>query len=67
MESIGYFLIGIAALCWMGLMFFGMLKAFPWGVIGLIGIIGVGILFMKVFVERVDNQEDDYYSHNVDK
>jgi hypothetical protein len=67
METIGYLLIAIVALCWFGLMLFGMIMAFPFGIIGLIGIVGFGFLLMKVLVERLDNKEDDYYSQNVDK
>ena len=67
METIGYFLIGLAALCWFAIMLFGLIAAFPWGIVGLVAIAGVGILFFKVVVERVESKEDDYYSKNVDK
>ena len=67
MENIGYFLLAIVALCWLGAVLFGMISAWPYGLIGLIGISGVGILLAKVIKERLSNKEDDHYSENVEK
>jgi hypothetical protein len=67
MEYIGYILLAIVALCWLIAMIVGMIVAFPWGIIGLIAIIGFGFLFAKVIKDRLANKEDDHYSKTVDK
>lgn len=67
MEKIGYVLLGIVAACLLIAMLAGMIAAFPFGIIGLLAIIGVGFLFAKVIKDRLSNKEDDYYSKNVDK
>ncbi len=67
MENIGYVLLAIVAIVWIVAMFMGMIMAFPYGLIGLIGIAGLGFLFAKVVKDRLSNKEDDHYSKNVDK
>ena len=67
MEKTGYVLLAIVALVWIGAVLTGMVMAFPWGMIGLIGILGIGFLFVKVISDRLKNKEDDHYSENVDK
>lgn len=67
MENIGYVLLAIVALCWLGAILVGMIAAWPFGIIGLIGITGIGFLLVKVIKDRLDNKEDDHYSKNVDK
>ncbi len=67
MEKTGYVLLSIVALIWIGAVLTGMVMAFPWGMIGLIGILGIGFLFAKVISDRLKNKEDDHYSENVDK
>ena len=67
MENIGYVLLAIVAVCWIIAMLVGMIAAFPFGIIGLIGITGLGFLLAKVIKDRLGNKEDDYYSDNVDK
>jgi hypothetical protein len=67
MEYIGYILLAIVALCWLIIMIVGMIEAFPWGIIGLVAIIGFGFLFAKVIKDRLANKEDDHYSKTVDK
>ncbi|MCD6340158.1 MAG: hypothetical protein J7M29_12365 [Verrucomicrobia bacterium] len=67
METIGYALLGIVAVCWLAAMLLGMIAAFPVGLLGLVAIFGIGILFLKVVRERLQNKEDDYYSKHVDK
>jgi hypothetical protein len=67
MENIGYVLLVIVALCWLVAILVGMIAAFPFGIIGLIGITGLGFLLAKVIKDRLGNKEDDYYSDNVDK
>ena len=66
MEKLGYFLLAIVALIWITVVVTGLVMAFPWGIIGLIGILGVGVLFIKVLSDRLNNKEDDHYSDNVD-
>jgi hypothetical protein len=65
MEKIGYVLLAVVALCWLGAMLFGMIATFPVGIIGLVALLGVGFLFAKVLRERIANKEDDYYSKNI--
>lgn len=66
LEIIAYILIGFVAICWIIVMLAGMILAFPWGLLGLVGSVGIGLLFLKVLIERADNKEDDHYSNNVD-
>jgi hypothetical protein len=67
MENIGYILLALVAVCWLAAMLLGLIVAFPVGLIGLLGILGVGFLFAKVIRDRLRNKEDDYYSKHVDK
>ena len=67
MEKIGYILLLIVAVCWLIAMLFGIIVAFPVGIIGLVAIVGIGLLFAKVLKDRLSNKEDDHYTRNVDK
>jgi hypothetical protein len=67
MEILGYILIGSVAILWIIGIFAGLIVAFPYGIIGLVILIGFGLLFVKVLKERLANKEDDYYSKNIDK
>ncbi len=67
MENIGYLLLAIVAVCWIIAIIIGVIVAFPYGLIGLIAIIGIGFLFAKVIKDRLENKEDDHYSITVDK
>ena len=67
MEKAGYILLSIVALGWLGVVIFGMVAAFPFGIIGFVVLIGLGLLFAKVVQDRLESKEDDYYSKNVDK
>ena len=67
MEKVAYVLLGIVAVCWLVGMVVGMVAAFPVGIIGFLALAGVGLLLIKVFKERLNSTEDDYYSKNVDK
>jgi len=67
MEKAGYIILSIVALGWLGFIIFGMVKAFPYGIVGFVVLIGLGLLFAKVVQDRLENKEDDYYSKNVDK
>ena len=67
MEKIGYTLLAIVALAWITVILTGLVMAWPYGLIGLIGILGLGFLLIKVISDRLNNKEDDHYSENVDK
>lgn len=67
LEKLGYVCLGVVALCYVVAMLVGMVVAFPFGIIGLIAIVGIGALLMKVIRERRASAEDDYYSKTVDK
>ncbi len=66
-EKVGYLCLGVVALCYVVAIFLGMVAAFPFGLIGLVAIVGVGALLIKVLKERLNNAEDDHYSKTVDK
>lgn len=67
MEKVGYALLAIVALAWITVILTGLVMAWPYGLIGLIGILGLGFLLIKVISDRINNKEDDHYSENVDK
>lgn len=67
LETTGYILLGILAVVWIGAILFGLIAAFPFGLLGLMGLVGVGLLLIKVIKERLNSEEDDYYSRNVEK
>ena len=67
MEKTGYVLLGIIAVMWFLAIFTGLIVAMPYGLVGLIVIVGFGLLFIKVLKERLASQEDDYYSKNIEK
>ena len=67
MEKAGYIILAIVALVWLGIILFGMIEAWPWGIIGFFVLIGFGLLFAQVIKDRLKNKEDDYYSKNVNQ
>ncbi len=67
MEKTAYALLLAVAVLWLIAMLVGMIAAFPFGLIGLVVIVAVGLLFIKVLRERLANKEDDYYANNVDR
>ncbi len=66
-RKIAYTLLGFVSLLYLVVMVAGLIAAFPWGIVGLIAIVGIGLLLIKVIRERIRNREDDYYSKNVDQ
>jgi F0F1-type ATP synthase assembly protein I len=66
-EKVGYLCLGVVAICYLAAMFAGMVATFPFGLIGLVAIVGIGVLLIKVIRERRNNAEDDHYSKTVDK
>ena len=67
MEYIGYVFLAIVALIWIIALFIGMIAAFPYGLIGLLAIMGIGFLLAKVIKDRLENKEDNHYSDNVEQ
>lgn len=66
-EKLGYLCLGIVAACYLAAMLLGVIAAFPFGLIILVALLGVGVLFIKVLKERLSNKEDDYYANKVEK
>ena len=66
-EKVGYLCLGVVALAYLVAMFVGVIAAFPFGLLILLGLLGVGVLLVKVIRERLSNTEDDYYAKNVEK
>jgi uncharacterized membrane protein YkvI len=66
-EKWGYSLLAIIMIIYLVAMFIGMIAAFPYGLLGLLFVAGLGILMVKVLKERLRSKEDDYYSREVDK
>lgn len=56
-----------AVIAYVGAILFGMIQAFPFGILGLIPLIGILILLFVVVREQLTSKEDDYYSKNVEK
>lgn len=67
MEKAGYVLLSIVALIYAGAVLFGLIAIFPWGIVGFIAIVGVGLLFARVVADRLGSKEDDHYSQNVER
>jgi len=67
MEYLGYVLLGIVGVVWLVVILYGIVAAFPYGIIGFVALAGIGLLFAKVVKDRLENKEDDYYSNNVEK
>lgn len=66
-EKIGYGCLGLLAVCYIIALLIGAIAAFPFGLILLVALLGIGALIIKVIKERLASQEDDYYSKNVEK
>ena len=66
-EKIGYTLLSLLAVLWLIAILTGLIIAFPFGLLGLAALVGIGALLMKVCRERLTNKEDDYYAKNVEK
>jgi uncharacterized protein (DUF2062 family) len=66
-EKVAYGILGGLAALWLLAMLAGMIAAFPFGLIGLLVVLAVGLLFVKVLRERRANREDDHYDRTVEK
>jgi len=67
LEIIGYVLLGIVFCVYAVSIIVGLVAVFPWGILGLLAIAGIGSLLIKVIGERLRNSEDNYYTKNVDQ
>jgi hypothetical protein len=67
LERFGYLFLIVALIVWIYLLIKGLIMIFPEGIIGFIAIAGLGLLFIKVVKDRINNKEDDYYDKNVKK
>lgn len=67
MVRFAWTILAVLAILWVSAMVVGMVTAFPFGLLGLAALLAFGILFFKVLGDRLDNEEDDYYSKNVDE
>ena len=66
-EKVGYLCLGFLALLYVIALFVGFIAAGPYGILGLIALVGVGALLIKVLRERMNSEEDDHYERNVEK
>lgn len=67
MEKAAYAILLFLALLWLLAMTAGLIVAFPYGLLGLLGMLAIGLLFAKVIRERITSKEDEHYSKTVDK
>jgi hypothetical protein len=67
MEFAGYVILFTLSVLWILGIIIGMIAAFPVGLIGLVALLGIGLLFAKVVKDRLANEEDEYYTKNVDQ
>ncbi|MCG8355704.1 MAG: hypothetical protein MI920_09055 [Kiloniellales bacterium] len=67
LETLAYVLLGLGVAVWALILLTGLIAIFPFGLIGLLVIAGLGLLFIKVLRERLANKEDDHYAKNVEK
>jgi len=68
MEKIGYTILVLAAILWLGIVLWGSAIDFwPGGLLGFLIIGGCGFLFVKALADRLSNKEDYHYSKNVDQ
>ncbi|MFQ5803218.1 MAG: hypothetical protein ACE5JQ_10020 [Candidatus Methylomirabilales bacterium] len=67
MEKAAYAILMFLAILWLFAMIAGLIAAFPYGVLGLLGLLAIGLLFAKVVKERMASKEDEHYSKTVDK
>ncbi len=66
-EKVGYTCLAIVAGCYLLAVFAGVIAAFPFGLLILLALLGIGVLLIKVLKERLANKEDNYYSKHVEK
>lgn len=71
LVNTAFFLLGatavLAVVAYIAALLFGMIAAFPFGILGLVPLIGVIILIYVVLRDQTTSAEDKYYSDNVDQ
>ncbi len=67
MEKAAYAILLFLATLWLLAMIAGLIAAFPFGLLGLLGLVAIGLLFAKVVKERIASREDQHYSKTVEK
>ena len=67
MEKAGYLFLLVVLLGYICLMVFGFIVAWPYGILGFVLLIGLGLLFTKAMRDKIGNEEDEYYKKNVEK
>ena len=65
MKPLGYTLLGLCAISWLVAILVGLVAAYPYGLIGLLGFAGIAVLFVHVTSERLRNKEDAHYDKTV--
>ncbi len=66
MEKTAYAILLFLAILWLLAVIAGLIVAFPYGLLGLLGLLALGLLFSKAVKERMANKEDAHYSNTVD-
>ena len=66
MEKIGYFFLLLFLIGYLCLLVFGLIAAWPFGIIGFFLLLGLGFLFIKAMKDKIGNEEDAHYKKNVD-
>ena len=67
MEKLGYILIGLFYLLGSYLTLKESEQFYPEGLLVILIYSGLLVLFVKVLKERLNNQDDDYYSKEIDE
>lgn len=67
MEKIGYIILIIVAIAWIIALIIGLFQNIWIGIIGLVMLIGLGLLFIKAFRDRLKSYNSDRYSKDVEK
>tara|TARA_B100000427_G_scaffold278852_1_gene248780 strand:- start:648 stop:851 length:204 start_codon:yes stop_codon:yes gene_type:complete len=67
MEKLGYILIGLFYLLGSYLTLKEIEQFYPEGLLVILIYSGLLVLFVKVLKERLNNQDDDYYSKEIDE
>ena len=67
MAKFAAILFSLLAVVYIGIIIAGLVAAWPWGIAGLAVLFSFVFLFGWVVKDRIENEEDKYYSENVDK
>ena len=67
MEKFAAVLFAFLAIIYLVFIVIGMVSIWPFGIIGMVVLVGFVIIFGWIVKDRLNNKEDDYYSKNVDK